>query len=309
MDSLEWNMDAFENWYMKRFLGDHKGEVQTGLQLPLEVVRGNGAPRKICSVSTTPPNLNCWRYLHVCGTFFISFSCVLGNFSFLFYEKHGIAELNPDYVPFELTPALLKMNENEFQAAVKAMQPEITIIESERWRIFSFDELRLKLSTHDEGGGGTSRNCERVIRFSGTSGEVFSAKSSCTLSGLGGSFATFEPIPALFCFGSSGVDPSWMMDAPTTTIAGEVHKANYFCNPKGSVVPEMLMSHLKFIDKVREAKGRPDASVMALMDGVQTHVTPTMLEFFALNKLICALRPPNTSHAVQNEDLVTFWQF
>jgi hypothetical protein len=71
----------------------------------------------------------------------------------------------------------------------------------------------------------------------------------------------------------------------------------------------MLMSHLKFIDKVREAKGRPDASVMALMDGVQTHVTPTMLEFFALNKLICALRPPNTSHAVQNEDLVTFWQF
>ena len=81
----------------------------------------------------------------------------------------------------------------------------------------------------------------------------------------------------------------------------------YNCNDKGSVVPEMLMSHLKFVNKVRAAKGRPDAWVMMLLDGVGTHVTAEMLEFFAINKLILGLRPPNTSHAVQNEDLVTFW--
>ena len=98
-----------------------------------------------------------------------------------------------------------------------------------------------------------------------------------------------------------------MRGAPTTTIGGTVHPSEYNCNEKGSVVPEMLMGHLKFINKVREAKGRPDAWVMVLLDGVGTHVTAEMLEFFAINKLILGLRPPNTSHAVQNEDLVTFW--
>lgn len=33
-----------------------------------------------------------------------------------------------------------------------------------------------------------------------------------------------------------------------------------------------------------------------------------MLDFFALNNIEPGLRPPNTSHVVQNEDLVTFWQ-
>jgi hypothetical protein len=46
---------------------------------------------------------------------------------------------------------------------------------------------------------------------------------------------------------------------------------------------EMLMDHLKFVNKVRAAKGRPDAWVMLLLDGVGTHVTAEMLEFFAIN--------------------------
>ena len=39
----------------------------------------------------------------------------------------------------------------------------------------------------------------------------------------------------------------------------------------------------KFVNKVRAAKGRPDAWVMLLLDGVGTHVTAEMLEFFAIN--------------------------
>ena len=101
--------------------------------------------------------------------------------------------------------------------------------------------------------------------------------------------------------------PTWQFGAPTTTIGGVVYSSGYNCNDKGSVVPEMLMDHLKFVNKVRAAKGRPDAWVMLLLDGVGTHVTAEMLEFFAINKLTLGLRPPNTSHAVQNEDLVTFW--
>jgi len=89
------------------------------------------------------------------------------------------------------------------------------------------------------------------------------------------------------------------------------HTANFNCNEKGSVSPEMLMHPLKFVDQVRAAaaKGQPDVWVMVLLEGVETHVTAPMPEFFAVNKIICGLRPPNTSHLVQNEDLVAFWQF
>ena len=48
----------------------------------------------------------------------------------------------------------------------------------------------LKLSTHDDGGSGSSRRNERVVTFNDTAGVVYSAKSSCTISGLGGSLAT-----------------------------------------------------------------------------------------------------------------------
>ena len=44
-----WNENALENWYTRRFLGDHKEEVTTGLQLTIEVARSNWC---------TPANLN-----------------------------------------------------------------------------------------------------------------------------------------------------------------------------------------------------------------------------------------------------------
>lgn len=37
----EWDYCALEHWYVRRFLGDHKDEVTTGLQLTIEVARSN----------------------------------------------------------------------------------------------------------------------------------------------------------------------------------------------------------------------------------------------------------------------------
>lgn len=109
---------------------------------------------------------------------------------------------------------MLALSEGDFKKVVAGIEPEIIILESERWRIMSFDELKLKLSTHDDGGAGTTRNCEKVLQFKGSKGEVYSAKSSYSLSGLGGSLATFEAIPAFFSFASSGVGPVWMRARP-----------------------------------------------------------------------------------------------
>jgi hypothetical protein len=128
--------------------------------------------------------------------------------------QHGIAKVNPLYKPLELAPEVLALSEGDFKKVVAGIEPEIIILESERWRIISFDELKLKLSTHDDGGAGTTRNCEKVLQFKGSKGEVYSAKSSYFLPGLGGSLATFKTIPAFFSFASSGVDPVWMQGAP-----------------------------------------------------------------------------------------------
>jgi hypothetical protein len=128
--------------------------------------------------------------------------------------QHGIAKVNPLYKPLELAPEVLALSEGDFKKVVAGIGPEIIILESERWRIISFDELKLKLSTHGDGGAGTTRNCEKVLQFKGSKGEVYSAKSSYFLPGLGGSLATFKTIPAFFSFASSGVDPVWMQGAP-----------------------------------------------------------------------------------------------
>ena len=128
--------------------------------------------------------------------------------------QHGIAKVNPLYKPLELAPEVLALSEGDFKKVVAGIEPEIIILESERWRIMSFDELKLKLSSHDDGGAGTTRNCEKVLQFKGSKGEVYSAKSSYFLPGLGGSLATFKTIPAFFSFASSGVDPVWMQGAP-----------------------------------------------------------------------------------------------
>ena len=128
--------------------------------------------------------------------------------------QHGIAKVNPLYKPLELTPEVLALSEGDFNFFLAGIEPEIIILESERWRIISFDELKLKLSTHDDGGAGTTRNCEKVLQFKDSKGEVYSAKSSYFLPGLGGTLATFEAIPAFFSFASSGLDPLWMQGAP-----------------------------------------------------------------------------------------------
>ena len=47
--SRSWDMNELENWYTKRFLGDQKEKVTTGLQLTIEVARSNWC---------TPANLN-----------------------------------------------------------------------------------------------------------------------------------------------------------------------------------------------------------------------------------------------------------
>jgi hypothetical protein len=49
--------------------------------------------------------------------------------------------------------------------------------------------------------------------------------------------------------------------------------------------------------------------MVGCFDGVQTHVTEPMLIWLELNDHYLGLRCSWTSHATQNEDLITFWVF
>ena len=60
---------------------------------------------------------------------------------------------------------------------------------------------------------------------------------------------------------------------------------------------------------LREKLKCPDQWCVLLADGVQTHVTTTLLLWLWINKIYLALRTPNTSTKTQNEDLVTFHEF
>ena len=213
--------------------------------------------------------------------------------------------VNKKWVPFVMGPRHLDMSEDDLKAEIKKMEPEILIIPSEAWRIVSLDEVKLELNTHDD----HKRRGERSFRAGpDDDGEVTSADSSDCLSGIGGSHASLEPMQPFFVLSAKTVDPVWMVGGPSTTICGFDFPCDYNNNEKGSVVPEFMMQHLKYLNELRVRKGQPNVSIVLLLDGVQTHVTELMLIFFALNNIKLGLRPPKTSAVLQNEDLVTFWQ-
>lgn len=59
-----------------------------------------------------------------------------------------------------------------------------------------------------------------------------------------------------------------MKDMPMANISGISIPGDYACNPKGSITPEMLQQHSKYLDVLRAHHNKPDAWVVALIDGV-----------------------------------------
>ena len=103
----------------------------------------------------------------------------------------GIAVTNPAHTPFEIVPTHLAMSEAEFKKCVYAHSPEVIYVSSKAHLALSLDELKLLLATHDD----NHRRCERTVRAGpDDDGETISPKSNCSMSGIGGSHANFEPI-------------------------------------------------------------------------------------------------------------------
>ena len=90
------------------------------------------------------------------------------------------------------------MSEEQFAKVIDSHPSKLLFDETKTWAMISFDEAKLKLNTHDD----TGRRAERTVKSGkDDKGETLSAKSSCSLSGMGGSHGNGQPIKPLFPMG------------------------------------------------------------------------------------------------------------
>jgi hypothetical protein len=311
-DGWDWHEGKLDNWFKRHFLGEHP-ELATGGQMSIDVARNNWCISDNVKYYFDNVEMQLLRVTYCALFWVVSWrSVVITDMPSCLLVQHKIAYINTNYVPFELTDAHCMLSDKAFKEVLRNLEPKIHIYPDQAWRLFSFDEAKILMNTHETNTTSQHRRCEQIVRDNtpGTTdiGEVLSAKSSCAMSVIGGSHANLDGSPMYCCVASKSVNPHHFTDMPVANICGVNVSGNYSCNDKGSVTEKELQHHLKYLDQLRAHHGQPDAWMVGLMDGVQTHVTVGMLEWFSVNHIDPGLRPPYTSQVVQNEDLVTFWQ-
>lgn len=189
------------------------------------------------------------------------------------------------------------------------LEPEVLWIESERYRVASFDEMKCDDKTH--GDGNRKGRSERTIRCGPEDdGECIGTKhSSHPASVVGGTLGTNEALPCYAVTASATVDPTWFAVGPKTTINGKVIGMDGTCNAKGSVNNEVAIEYVKkSVLPAFAAYELPTAERKAVLicDGVGSHLSPEFCQFLLDNHIVLILRTPNCSNKQQPEDLVSF---
>ena len=197
--------------------------------------------------------------------------------------------MNPDWTPFEILSHHLGMTESQFKECVKSHPEEITFVSGKAHLALSLDELKLLLSTHDD----CHRRCEQTLRSGpDDDGETLSAKSNCSMSGIGGSRANFEGARPGFVLASENMNPAWIRSAPRVVINGVRFDIPFNeGNKKGSFTAEMFIKYLTYLGKIC----KEDEWIVCFLDGVQSHLTENVLKLCAQNNTKLVPRPPNTS--------------
>ena len=271
----DWDFTKLNHWYYRYFLKMDGASV--GEQRPLDIARDR------------------WQTAKNAKVFYDHAKIEL--------LEAAIAVENPAHTPFEILPKHLSMSEAQFKKCVYDHPPEVTYVSSKAHLALSLDELKLQLATHDD----NHRVCERTVRVGpDDDGETIAAKSNCSMSGIGGSHANFEPNHPGFVFATDSMDPAWVRNAPRVVINGKRFDMPFNeANAKGSFNAQMFTKYLSYLAEIRN-----EGDVIVLfLDGVQSHLTPHVLQFCAANSIKLVPRPPNTSDKIQNEDLWTFWIF
>jgi hypothetical protein len=92
----------------------------------------------------------------------------------------------------------------------------------------------------------------------------------------------------------------------TVLVDGELQKAVWSSNEKGSFDEVQFMKFIKEIIVPAYPDLSPDNPVVYIVDGVKTHTTPAVVRLCTELGIRLFLLPPNCTHLLQGEDLVSF---
>ena len=321
LGGFEWDMCKLDNWYYRRFLGDHP-----------ELSTGDPEARTECIFQKWKVSLSLSVPISTKNMFIPSnattFSCLdsenlsafSGNQRLLDSSraKWGTAaNMRPHYdniLRETIGNGIARPNErhdpNDKDANGVPKEPEAFYIPGEEYRVISFDEMKADDTTHGSGGDRKAKS-ERSIRCGPEDdGECVGSKhASHTASIVGGTIGTFEALPAFACTASETIDLTWFENGPTTIINGKLLKMDGTCNTKGSINNEAAIQYMKrTVLRAFEARALPTAEKKAIVicDGVGSHLSEELLDFMIEHHLILILRTPNCSQKQQPEDLVSF---
>ena len=272
---FEWDMQKWDEWFKRRFMGDRKvGGARCGNQVLLDVHRVM------------------WHSFEAMQPYFRTQVQALVD--------EGICYYNELY------------DETKTDEHGHPLEPIAYWVEGEEWRAVSFDESRLDDTTHGAGGDRKGRS-ERSIRCGPfDTGECMGQKSaSHTASLVGGSNGLGEPVPPWFCFAASNFDRSILNLGPVAIVNGHACPSQGACNPKGSVDGKYAILFLiQAILVMFQAWGGLSSTKRGVImcDGVGTHMTRDFFDACRKFHIVLVLRTPWCSNRIQFEDLVNFWR-
>ena len=189
-------------------------------------------------------------------------------------------------------------------------------------RLFSMDETDLNLDQSK----GTSDATLRSFRGPKDDGEAIVNKSSVKASGLGGCVADGNCLSPYFVFKGKSIKfstvlgiegkfkgkwkgPVGTMRIPNPEKPGETMLApsGAWCNEKASFDGEVCEKVLIHVKNQFEPPPSAENPVCGVLDGVRTHLALRFLQLARDNHIHLVLRPPNTTHKTQPEDVLIFF--
>ncbi|CAF1531720.1 unnamed protein product, partial [Rotaria sordida] len=112
---------------------------------------------------------------------------------------------------------------------------------------------------------------------------------------LGGSAAGVA-LPPYIVYAAKNINTSWCQQGPS--------RAMYRCSNKGWITSDLFLDWFENLFLLETAHiPRP---LLLLMDNLSAHISIKAIEMAQKNQIILLCLPPNTTHALQPLDVVTF---
>jgi hypothetical protein len=189
--------------------------------------------------------------------------------------------------------------------STRAGQP---IIITKPDRLISFDETRVEMDMTKASKAKQERTLVDKMSPPDERNEVLAHKGGLNGTGVGGSAACGNTLPALFILAGGGLTPAHTKPSPDCDYFdgdGRMITAKFTANKKGGVDTDI---GVQYLSQVIAPVFQPTADnpLVVICDGHGSHLTLSLLEYCRSASIFIILRVPHTSHLLQGEDVSSF---